>query len=74
MPGLTQQDLEVIFTHVPSRPDQVPHYEAIRTAAKVFAQVLMEHTPSSPDQTAAIRKLREVVWTANGSVAMDGRY
>jgi hypothetical protein len=68
----TPEQIEELFTYHAPRPEQIPHYEAIRAAAKTFAQVLVTHTPTSADQTAAIRKLRESVMTANASIALAG--
>lgn len=58
--------------HAPSG-DQPARYEAIRAAAKTFAQVLVANTPQSADQTAAVRKLRECVMTANAAIALKGQ-
>jgi len=66
-------DIDDLFTYHPPKPDQIPRYEAIREAARVFARVLEQNTPSSADQTAAIRKLRECVMTANASIALEQR-
>lgn len=66
------KDLDRIFSYHSPIGDQPQRYEAIRAAAKVFAQVIVDNTPVGADQTAAIRKLREVVWTANGSIALEG--
>ena len=74
MPGLTKEAIDDIFTYHAPTPEQLPKYEAIRDAAKVFAQVLLANTPSSADQTAAIRLLRQAVMTANQAVATDGKY
>lgn len=71
---LTKESLNDLFSYHAPRADQLPHYEAIRAAAKVFAAVVLEHTPSSADQTAAVRKIREAVMTANASIALDGKY
>lgn len=64
--------IETWFTYHPPKPEQVDHYNALRDAAKVFALAIAAHTPSGPDQTAAIRKVREAVMTANASIACDG--
>jgi hypothetical protein len=48
-------------------------YEAIRVAARTFAGVLLRHTPVSADQSAALRKVREAVMTANASIALNGK-
>jgi hypothetical protein len=58
--------------HPPSMAQQAG-YEAIRAAALVFATVVWEHTPFSADQSAAIRKIREAVMTANAAIACEGR-
>jgi len=57
------------------KPDDVDitQYQAIRDAAKQFAQVLIENTPPSADQSAAVRKLREAVMTANAAIACKGK-
>lgn len=67
--GLTREDIENFFKYHPPKPEQIPKYERIRTAAFHFATVIMEETPPSADQTAAIRHLRECVMTANASIA-----
>lgn len=72
--GLGPLDINQIFQYHAPTPDQLPKYEAIREAARVFALVLLENTPGSPDQTAAIRLLREAVMTANASIALGGKY
>lgn len=68
------RDVDTIFTYHPPHPDQVPKYTAIRDGAKAFAAILMEHVPECADRTDAIRKLREVVMTANAAVALDPEY
>lgn len=68
-----QDKINDLFSYHAPTPDQIPHYEAIRAAAKVFAQVLVDHTPQSADQTAAVRKLRECTMTANGAIALRGQ-
>lgn len=63
--------LKELFSYHAPKPDQIPRYEAIRKAAYEFALVIAENTTSSPDQSAAIRKLRECVMTANASIALE---
>lgn len=48
-------------------------YEAIRAAGGEFARVIRDLTPASADQTAAIRKVREAVWSANAAIACGGQ-
>lgn len=61
-----------IFTYHKPTPDKVPKYEAIRTAALEFARVIEANVPSCADRSAAIRKLREAVMTANAAIALEG--
>jgi hypothetical protein len=66
-------DLEDIFSYHAPTAGQPARYEAIRAAAKVFAAVLLDNTVPCADQTAAVRKLRECVFTANASIALSGK-
>jgi hypothetical protein len=52
---------------------QAEAYEVLRAAGREFAAVIVRLTPPSADQTAAIRKVREAVMTANAAIACDGR-
>ena len=56
----------------PAKGD-VEAYQRIREAGKAFAAVIVENTPPSADQTAAIRKVREAVMTANAARACGGK-
>jgi hypothetical protein len=66
-------DLDNWFTY--HTPD--PHkgdfaaYGAIRRAGKRLAEVILNNTPSCADQSAAIRKVREAVMTANAARACN---
>lgn len=66
-------DLDHIFTY--HRPDEEAriHYDHLREAAHAFAKAILDHTPPGADQSAAIRKVREAIMTANAAVALDGR-
>lgn len=58
----------------PSGPEAAAErYARIRDAGKAFAKVILENTPASADQTAAVRKVREAVFTANAAIACEGR-
>lgn len=61
------------FTYHPPNPEQQKKYEEIRAAALSFAHIIIVNTPPSADQTAAIRKVREAVMTANAAIACDGK-
>ena len=64
-----ESDIENWFTYHSPTPEQVPKYLEIREAGKAFAAVVVKNTPSSADQTAAVRKIREAVMTANQAIA-----
>lgn len=64
-------DLEKIFTFHDDK-SKIPNYVAVRESAKAFARIVLDNTPACADQTAAIRKIREAVMTANAAIALDG--
>lgn len=70
--AITILHLDRWFTYHPPIPGQAEAYQAIRDAARAFAQVIVDRTPPSPDQTTAIRKVREAVMTANAAIACEG--
>jgi len=68
---LTHDVIDYIFAyHAPVQP-QVDSYAAIRYAAKNLATVILENCPDCADRSAAIRKVREAVMTANASIALS---
>lgn len=69
---MTEAQLINIFSYHAPKPEQLPKYDRLRTAALSFAYVILEETPESADQTAAIRKVREAVMTANAAIALEG--
>jgi hypothetical protein len=69
--AITQAEIVEVFTYHAPKGDQPARYDAIRKAAREFAQALIENTKASPDQTASFRKLRECVMTANASIALE---
>jgi hypothetical protein len=67
----TPEDIDHMFKYHPPKPEQVPKYEELREAARTFAQTILRLTPGCADQTAAIRKVREAVMTANAAIALE---
>ena len=57
--------IENWFTYHAPTPDQLQAYELLREAAKQFAHTINKFLPDCADKTAAIRKVREAVMTAN---------
>lgn len=63
-----------MFTYHPVQAggNQERRYRLIREKAAELAETIYLNTPRCADQSAAIRKLREAVMTANASIALDG--
>ena len=70
---ITQAQLDNWFTYHSPSPEQLPKYLAIREAGKAFAMAIVENAPDSADCTAAVRKVREAVMTANQAIACGGQ-
>jgi len=68
---ITKEILDNWFTYHAPTKEQVERYTELRDAAHVFAAVIMKNTPASADQSAAIRKVREAVMTANAAIACE---
>jgi hypothetical protein len=66
--------LNDLFSYHPARIDQVPKYQAIRSAAKHLAEIILTNTRDCGDRERAITLLRQSVHMANAAVAMDGRF
>jgi hypothetical protein len=67
-----QDQIEQWFTYHAPAGDDPMHYTALREAGNALARTIAEHTPRCADQSAAIRKVREAVMTANAAVACKG--
>lgn len=70
---MSEFDLDHLFQYHRPIESKQRQYEAIRAAAKEFAQVIVNNSPASADQSVAIRNIREAVMNANAAVALDGR-
>ena len=66
---MEKTELDNLFSYHPPKGDQVERYNDIREAGRLFAQVIIDSTPAGADQSAAIRKVREAVMTANAAIA-----
>ena len=64
-------EIKKAFTYQTPNEDQIVKYKRIREKALEFSEVIVENTPIGVDQSAAIRKLRECVMTANASIALE---
>lgn len=61
------------FTYHSPTPDQLAAYAELRDAALTFATAINALVPDSADKTAAVRKVREAVMTANAAIACGGK-
>ena len=69
---ITKTMIENWFTHhPPGEQATIQKYLDIREAGKNMALIVLQNTPPSADQSAAIRKIREAVMTANAAIACD---
>jgi len=66
-------DLTNWFTYHSPTPEQLPKYEKLRKAGKALAEAILDNAPACADQTAAVRKVREAVMTANAAIACGGK-
>lgn len=66
-------DFDNIFKYHAPTEEQKLRYETLRYWAKEFAEAIVTNTPTSADQTAAIRKVREALMTANAAIALEGK-
>ena len=66
-------NIERIFTyHAPSSV-QVEDMNTLRALARNLAKGIEQLVPAGADQTAAIRKLRECIMTANAGIILNGQ-
>ena len=70
---MTPLDIASLFTYHPPTGDQPQRYENIRAGARALAHIIAQNTPAGADQSAAIRKLRECVMTANAAIALESK-
>ena len=70
-PQKQEAELDDLFTHHKPFGDQNERYVSIREAAKTLARTILENTPTSADQNAALRHVREAVFTANAAIAVN---
>lgn len=74
---ISQEQLDNWFTYHSSKSPAEglsiqQKYFAIREAGKAFAATIVANAPDCADTTAAVRKVRESVMTANQAIACGG--
>ena len=66
---INQADIDNWFVYHAPTPELVAHYNAIREAAKIYAETVNKHAPDGADKTAAMRTIRNSVMQANLAIA-----
>jgi len=67
----TEKEINEWFTYHSPKDDQPMRYGIIRDLAKDLAVTICFNVPPCADRTAALRKLRECVMTANAAIAIN---
>jgi hypothetical protein len=57
--------------HAPDKY-QVPRYNALREAARVYAEAILRDCPDSRERSLALTNLEQSVMWANAAIARDG--
>lgn len=70
--GDAQDIVDKVFTYQTPNPDQLNHIQDVREGFKSLARTIIRHVPVGADRTAAIRKLREAMMTANAAIVLNG--
>lgn len=65
--------IENWFVYHAPQSDQLLAFQKLRESALTFANSINELVPDCADKTAAIRKVREAVMTANAAIACGGK-
>ena len=63
--------LETLFTYHPPTGDQNKRYMLLRVSARSFATTILTCCSPSADTSAAVRKVREALMTANAAIALE---
>jgi hypothetical protein len=72
-PDNARAQIDHWFTyHAPTGPEQLQKYKNLRMAGKILAFAIWENCPPGADASAAVRKVREAVMTANAAIACEG--
>lgn len=67
----SENEVNEWFTYHSPKEDQSDRYGLLRDHAKRLALKILANVPPCADRTAAIRKLRECIMTANAAIACN---
>lgn len=68
---MTQDDIEQLFTYHAPTENSLVKLKVVREQAKELASCINILVPECADKSAAIRKLRECVMTANAAIVLN---
>jgi len=71
MPLHARAQIDHWFTYHAPTLDSLEKYENLRVAGKTLAHAIWDNCPPGADASAAVRKVREAVMTANQAIACD---
>lgn len=66
-------DIEHVFSYHKPTEEQISKMQDIRYCARELAYAISVNVPDGADKSAALRKLRECVMTANAGIVLDGQ-
>jgi len=64
-------EIDKLFTYHDPTEASIIYLKNVRESAKSLANVINENIPECADKSAAIRKLRECVMTANTAILLN---
>jgi hypothetical protein len=68
----TVDQIDEAFQYHAPTTEQIAKMEELRRLAHDLAHCIMAECPASADRSAALRKLRECIMTANASIVLNG--
>ena len=71
MRKVTPENVAEVFTYHKPTDEQITKLKDVRRAGEQLVHAIFWNTPECPDQTAAIRKVREAVMTANAAIVLE---
>jgi hypothetical protein len=69
--GMTDRQIENIFTYHSPKEDQPARYENLRNTAKALAMLINNACPESREKSLAITNLQQAIMWANSSIAIN---
>lgn len=68
------RDLDRLFRYHAPRTSQLKQYNAVRMAAKYFAEVVFANVPNVDEREGALNYIRLAMMLSNAGIAVDGSY